>query len=608
MRRILILTLLLALAFALRVHLLGNQELRGDEGFTWNYIQSPPAEIVATIIREGDPQPPLHYWLQWGWGELTGYSEFAMRAWSACLSLLLVPLMYQVGRRLFNQPVAFLAAAITAIQPQQIWLAQDVRNMYQLALVALLIATILLHKVKTHPDINQKSRLWLWGGYVLCGAVAMYSHYYALFFLIAHGAYLGFRRDAAVPRLFLEWMLAGLAIGLLVSPWALTILPVYANGVQLNDPGSLSIVTYTASAFGDLLAGPGFYEPLKTVVTLALGAVALVSAAYLLLTESSRSLAAYLLAAILIPFVCIYMITATRATFNSFYFVFAFPAVVLLTAVGVRIVLAILRPIGLGLIAALILTYASALGNHYNNPDFSKTRGMRELAQYLIANTQPDDVFLANAPDPAQVYYIRPTGLTIYMEPGTPDQDIASLDKELEQLLAHRVWFVPARTAQDPNGLAEARLQQKGLLLQELTFGKTRLTLFLSPNEATPVNIRFENGIRLVGYLYLPNEQTTLVWTTDSPIDRDYTAFVKVLAEDGFEIASQDAPPLTPTSQWKPGQYIIDVHNIETPFDQPFAIVAGLYETGQPEVRLKLETESYLQENAALLTKVTISR
>src|SRR5258708_34586460 len=122
---------LVLLGFTVRVHLLGTQELRGDEGFTWNYIQKSPVDIVATVVREGDPQPPLHYWLQWGWLQLTGDSEFAMRAWSAFLSLLLIPLMFQVGTKLWRAEVGWIAAGLAAIHPQQIWLAQDVRNMYQ---------------------------------------------------------------------------------------------------------------------------------------------------------------------------------------------------------------------------------------------------------------------------------------------------------------------------------------------------------------------------------------------------------------------------------------------------------------------------------------------
>jgi len=38
--------LITLLAFALRISLLGHQELRGDEGFSWNYIQGAPAAIL----------------------------------------------------------------------------------------------------------------------------------------------------------------------------------------------------------------------------------------------------------------------------------------------------------------------------------------------------------------------------------------------------------------------------------------------------------------------------------------------------------------------------------------------------------------------------------
>ncbi|MEK9161909.1 MAG: glycosyltransferase family 39 protein, partial [Chloroflexota bacterium] len=148
-KQFVILLFIIFIAFTLRVHLLGNQELRGDEGFSWNYIQDPIQEIVPRILREGDPQPPIHYWLLWLWVKFTGDSEFAMRAWSTMLSLMLVPLTYHFARKFWDNDstVAIIAASIMAIHPQQIWLAQDVRNMYQLALAPLLVATIVLPKI-----------------------------------------------------------------------------------------------------------------------------------------------------------------------------------------------------------------------------------------------------------------------------------------------------------------------------------------------------------------------------------------------------------------------------------------------------------------------------
>ena len=62
---------------------------------------------------------------------------------------MLVPLTYHFARKFWDNDstVAIIAASIMAIHPQQIWLAQDVRNMYQLALAPLLVATIVLPKI-----------------------------------------------------------------------------------------------------------------------------------------------------------------------------------------------------------------------------------------------------------------------------------------------------------------------------------------------------------------------------------------------------------------------------------------------------------------------------
>ena len=80
----------------------------------WNFIQGTPAAILERIVREGDPQPPLHYWLLWGWSRLNGDSEFALRFPSVFFSTLLVPLMYQVGRKLWRKEAGLVAALVTS--------------------------------------------------------------------------------------------------------------------------------------------------------------------------------------------------------------------------------------------------------------------------------------------------------------------------------------------------------------------------------------------------------------------------------------------------------------------------------------------------------------
>ncbi|MBI3242830.1 MAG: glycosyltransferase family 39 protein [Chloroflexi bacterium] len=631
MRRLFTLILILFIAFTLRVHLLGNQELRGDEGFSWNYIQDSPGEILARIIREGDPQPPIHYWLLWGWAKMTGETEFAMRAWSALLSLMLVPLMYQVGRRLWREEVGLLAASLTAIHPQQIWLAQDVRNMYQLALIALLVATLLLPKLIHHEDTKTRrhtKKIFYWLGYVACGTFAMYSHYYALFPLMAHGAYVlasslpgdwksrpqnsqspparasaeSAKADfaprvavAAVPTADAwSWLTAGLAIAALVAPWAITILPVYSRG-QLADPGSLPFTQYATAVLGDLTAGPAFPEQIKLIIAAAFFLISFFS-----IFALSPRLLVYLLSSLLIPFLGTYAIVAVRATFNTFYLVFAFPAAYLLAAGGLHALHKKFPPLGAAIIVISIAAFVVGLNNQYTNPQYSKTRGLREVAAHLAESDQPGDIYLANFPDPVQVYYTHNLGVSYHMLPGKANDHS---DAELSQLIAGRIWFVPVNAPNwDADAYVQNRLLNTAILSEDQHFNKMRLMLFIPPTEAEPLTTKFADGIRLVGYHLAPG-RLTLVWVADSAPTADYTIFVHALAGDGYNVVGHDAPPKVSTSQWRPDRLIVDVHEFDIPTDQPISLVVGMYLPSTGE-RLRLETAGFGEPDAALVASL----
>jgi hypothetical protein len=560
--------LITLLAFALRISLLGHQELRGDEGFSWNYIQGTPASIFERIIREGDPQPPLHYWLLWGWARLNGESEFALRFPSAFLSTLLVPMTYQVGRRLWRREVGLLAALITAIQPQQIWLAQDVRNMYVLALVGLLGTLWLLPTLLQHGGVKN------WLGYVICGLLAMYSHYYAIFALLAQSAYVLEARPAA--RQALRWISASAAIALMLTPWAVVIMPVYAGG-QLAKPGNLAFITYAGRVLGDIFAGPAFASATRMVVAVVFGSVALAG------FFARIPWRLYLLAGIMIPFIGIYAIVGLRSTFNAYYFVFAFPALYFLLTNGFLYLGRHAQQLAIGLLIVFIAVCITGLFNYYFDARYSRTRGLREAIQYITSHARPGDTFLANFPDPVQGYYLRHFNLPYHMLPMQPDFDRAEVDAMLDRLAQQRLWFIPVRASQwDREGYVASRLDETALLLDEQSFAQTHLMLFAPRDQATPLHARFDDGIELIGYALAP-DRLTLIWRATSAPSRNYTVFTHALAADGTLLAQHDAPPRIPTSAWIPGETIVDVHEFAFPADQPVMLAAGLYqpETGE---------------------------
>ena len=612
-----ILIALLLLGSGLRFYRLGTQELRGDEAFSWNYVvhEPDPAAIVERIIREGDPQPPIHYWVLQMWVQIFGDTEWAMRSLSALLSIPLVPLVFQLGRRAFNTQVGLLVAALTTFHPYQIWLSQDVRNMYQLAIGAGLIATLLLPGLLRGRRAN-------WIGYVLFGALAMYSHYYAIFGLVAHSVFVMLAKYEREH--WMRWLAAGIAITVAVLPWAIIILPVYFGG-QLADPTRMSFSDYFLQTLADVATGPTLPDAAglaSGIAWLVLAGIGLRSNVHI--GQKWRGL---FLIWSLIALIGIYLVVLTRATFNTFYFLVAFPAVYILVAKGIFNLWSHPK---LKSIAALIVLFSVimsgwSLRNYYLVPEWSKSRGMRAVGEILIAYAQLGDAYVANFPDPAQVYYLRNIPLPYFLLPSASGISSHQLNREIQDLgNAHqRLWFVPINAAQwDPDAAAESSLNNKYLRSSEFQLNKMRLQQYSTePEQAAgfvPFQTEFSDGIKLLGaHLAINGMETalhpgpgdlfriTLLWEAESTPGEDYTVFVHALNGTGALVAQHDSPPQggsATTRSWTVNMRILDVHEFALPenfISNELQITAGMYDpqSGARLIRSDWETDSVLLFN-----------
>src|SRR3954453_20981416 len=72
-------SLLILLAFALRVYRLDYQELRGDEAFGYFFSLRSFGDIVQSTIALKEPHPVASYFLEHVWLDWAGHSEFALR-------------------------------------------------------------------------------------------------------------------------------------------------------------------------------------------------------------------------------------------------------------------------------------------------------------------------------------------------------------------------------------------------------------------------------------------------------------------------------------------------------------------------------------------------
>jgi hypothetical protein len=258
--------------WALRLYRLGVQSLWYDETVSAFLARQSLRQLTAHTAS--DIHPPAYYYLLHFWTRLAGDSEYALALPSVCFSLLLIPLLYQVGRRLVGWQAAAWGVSLLTFSPFNLQYAQEVR-MYTmgaaLGLLALYGAMEMLEMApksldSPRPDIGHGPPTTPYPAqsgspgrrdwrtvltsprfmYVLAAAVGLYTLYYFAFLLLFLNLFvlvcLLLRRRPPMPApatpvsLFsspvASWLSAQLALVLLYLPW---LLPVALRQV-LNPP------------------------------------------------------------------------------------------------------------------------------------------------------------------------------------------------------------------------------------------------------------------------------------------------------------------------------------------------------------------------------------
>ena len=147
-RNTLLLMALLLIAFGLRVYRLDAQSLWSDEGLSLYRARLALGENLTNVIvvppnvPTQDTNPPLYFMALSALRAIAGESEYTLRFASVLAGVLLVPLLYVTGRRLFAERAGLLAALLGAVSPFLVWYSQEAR-MYTL-LAALSLASVYL--------------------------------------------------------------------------------------------------------------------------------------------------------------------------------------------------------------------------------------------------------------------------------------------------------------------------------------------------------------------------------------------------------------------------------------------------------------------------------
>ncbi len=200
----------IAAGVAARVFTLAVRPLWADEIFTLTLAKKSIPEILAAL--RVDSGPPLHYLaahlLLAPFGPLPGRADVLVRILSLVASLLHLPLLAVVARRLGRPALGLTAAALFAISPLAVAYAAEGRA-YALASLFVLLA------FERALALREAPRLRVAAGLSLAAAGAVLTHYLAVFPIAA----LAILAWDARPRSRLALVFSGLGAAAIAAAW-----------------------------------------------------------------------------------------------------------------------------------------------------------------------------------------------------------------------------------------------------------------------------------------------------------------------------------------------------------------------------------------------------
>lgn len=605
--------LLLVLAFGLRVHCLGDQSLWYDEGTSVRAAERDASTIVAGAAH--DIHPPGYNLLLAGWEDFVGDSEFALRFLSVLLSLLSVALIGAIGRRLFSPSTGLLVMLLAAVNPFQIWYAQEARMYAMLgavsaASVLLTVEVLSIPGQMTSGRFQARRAAAVIGGFVLVNTLGLYTHYTFPFVLLAEsvGFLVWLMGRPQKMHGIVTWALLNLASLALFAPWLSVAYRQLTTWPRVLAPEVGLVQLAGATAYGLTLPPEAVRAGLVPLLILALAGLLPPidpERRYLRFSERIALVALWVLVPVAIPVA----MGVVREPFLKF-FVPSGLALQLLVARGVVMVfrlgrrdLSTTRGSMLGgwltrliavllLITGLLQPVSVGLANLYENPAYARD-DYRGIAHYIKQAAGPEAAVVLDAPSQVEVFtYYYPDG------PGVMPLPDDHTELTLHELMAHhdRIYALYwGASEQDPEHSVETMLNAHAYAADSRWFGDVRLVTYVTPAEGAEApqvsaDVRFGDDIVLEGYALSaetlqPGDAlaVTLFWRTDSELWAHYKVFVHLYYPDGTLAAQHDSEPaggLAPTDSWAPGEQVADNHGLLLPADAPpgsYTLMVGLY-------------------------------
>ena len=307
---------ILLLAFALRVHLLGDYSLWFDESFTW-WVSARLtwADLWPSLLPFG-AYTPMFYLLMRGVAAI-GQGEFVLRFPAVFFGVLQIPVVERLGRRVGGVVIGRLAALFVAINPFSVWYSQDAR-MYTMASFFVLVAMDGFMRA-----VDGKG----WRRSIVGAGAAYLTHYVTLFIVYIQLVWWLPRFRRQLP-LFRRWYGSHMLAFLPLVPWLMLYFSQPVRGLAISwIPAPSPLVPLLT--FWNFLSGD-----IDTWTPIVLGTALVVAGVALIGARRPQRWRGLLLGWLILPPLSSYLLSFRVPTYVDRYFAFSQFALILMLAIG----------------------------------------------------------------------------------------------------------------------------------------------------------------------------------------------------------------------------------------------------------------------------------
>lgn len=527
------LLLLILLAFFLRLHNLDAFSFWTDEGLTparsgYSVAQILRNEIVIQGYVSRDTHPPLYYLIIHFTSRLFGQSDFAYRFPSVLFGVLLVPLLYQFGRRLERTEFGLLVALLVVVNPLQVYYAQEAR-MYTLLVLLGAASSYVLWRALSDPALTRMRLVRYAALYAVLAGLTVYTHYTAAFLIAVQALFWAW----LLWRQGLKWLIIG---GVVVA--ALAAVPLIPYTIPRLFTGAEANYTYV-SPLVMLQDVVHFFNQGLTTDFSRWSVRALDIVAFILLVVGTVAARPWLKRSFLLTYLLAVVLglmagSLVKPMYQGVrHIMLGSPAFLLLAGYGIWWLWHWLpwsrpaaerdldddalraSPLGMLALSLVLLGSAAALINLYRDPAYAKD-DFRAMINFIEQRAGENDVVVYNNAVllPLHEHYrVRPdidvTALPVYPQIATGEEpELAALAETYDH-----IWFVtdPPADRRDDGRLIQGWLDDNlAQSVNRLFPARTTVARVLGystgdryaetlPDDALPLGVSFGDGLWLAG-------------------------------------------------------------------------------------------------------------